>query len=354
VVAAVVVVGTVVTVATAGAAGPLIVGAVASVGLTGTAATVVTGVAVGAVAGAVGGAAAGAAGEATRQTVNSKALGLGNEEFSGTKIVDSALKEAKTGALIGGAVGGVAALATTAVGTAAVGAVGKLAQRVAPNLTKAGVSAARGLGNAVTAVAERTGVTALSKASEKLGVSAAKSLFQEGSAGAKAVATFADTGSVAKTFGAEPKQAPPGATSTAQEATATARAAPPSSVQETGFGGSRATWANDPRALVAFEPEGSGVNVSDVFRGAQPPRTGGQMLADSLRTAGIPKPATIRLSGIINEKTLNALAGGTPPGETLLGRTAQNAVRELGGTITGWSKGIERGKTWIQATIKYP
>jgi hypothetical protein len=207
VVAAVVVVGTVVTVATAGAAGPLVVGAVASVGLTGTAATVATGVAVGAIAGAVGGAAAGAAGEATRQTVNSKALGLGNEEFSGTKIVDAAVKEGKTGALIGAAVGGVAALAATATGAAAVGAVGKLAQRVAPNLSKAAVAAGRGLAGAATAVAKRTGLTALEKASEKAGFAAAKSLFKEGTAGAKAVATFADTGSVADTFAAKPARA---------------------------------------------------------------------------------------------------------------------------------------------------
>jgi len=46
-----------VTVATAGVAGPLVVGAVASVGLSGAAATVATGVVVGALAGAAGGAA---------------------------------------------------------------------------------------------------------------------------------------------------------------------------------------------------------------------------------------------------------------------------------------------------------
>ena len=77
VVAAVVVVGTVVSVATAGAAAPLAAAAVASIGLTGTAATVATGVAVGAVAGAVGGAAAGAAGETARQVVHGEDLDVG-------------------------------------------------------------------------------------------------------------------------------------------------------------------------------------------------------------------------------------------------------------------------------------
>ena len=131
------------------------------------------------------------------------------------------------------------------------------------------------------------------------------------------------------------------------------RAAAPSSVQKTPFGGWRATWENDPHALVAFEPQGAGVDVSDIFRGAQPSRTGGQMLADSLRTAGIPKPETIRAVGIINKETLDALASGAQPAETLLGKTIQNAARELGGTVTGWSTGIERGKAWIRAIIKY-
>lgn len=213
VVAAVVVVGTVVTVATAGAAGPLVVGAVASVGLTGTAATVATGVAVGAVAGAVGGAAAGAAGEATRQTVNSRALGLGNEEFSGGKILSAAGEGAASGAVIGGAVGGAAAFATTAAGTAAIGAVGRVAQRVAPTLSRGAVSAARGVGNVASTVARAPGVRqalsatkqslqAIEGASGRLGTQAAQTVFSEGSSGAQAVARFSQTGSVADTFGA--------------------------------------------------------------------------------------------------------------------------------------------------------
>ena len=209
IITAVVVVGTIATVATAGAAGPLVVGAVASIGLSGAAATVATGVVVGAVAGAVGGAAAGAAGEATRQTVNSKALGLGNEEFSGTKILKEAGKQAVTGAAVGAAIGGVSALAATAGGTAVLGAAGKLAQRVAPNLAEGVAAISRGLGRAATGFAKASRLTALSEASESVGVSAAKGLFQEGSKAANAVATFADTGSVAEAFGAAPKPPPP-------------------------------------------------------------------------------------------------------------------------------------------------
>ncbi|MGF7237570.1 MAG: RHS repeat-associated core domain-containing protein, partial [Frankia sp.] len=210
VVAAVVVVGTVLTVATAGVAGPLVVGAVASIGLTGTAATVATGVAVGAIAGAVGGAAAGAAGEATRQTVNSRALGLGTEEFSGGKIAGAAGKGAIEGAVIGGAVGGAAALATTAIGTAAIGAAGKVAQRVVPAGIRSVAGGAADLAAAgARAFAKGTGLQALGQASEQAGLRAAGAVFSEGSTGAQAVARFAETGSAAKTFATEAKAAPP-------------------------------------------------------------------------------------------------------------------------------------------------
>lgn len=153
VIAAVVVVGTVVAVATAGAATPLIVGAVGAAGLTGTAATVATGVVVGAAAGAAGGFVGGAAGEATRQTVNHRALGLGTESYDGGRIFSEGGRGAATGAIIGGAVGGVAALATTAVGAAAIGAVGRGIQRAAPTLSRGAVAAARGLATGARAVA---------------------------------------------------------------------------------------------------------------------------------------------------------------------------------------------------------
>jgi Flp pilus assembly pilin Flp len=134
---------------------------------------------------------------------------------------------------------------------------------------------------------------------------------------------------------------------------AAVRARAPTAVRDTGYG-TRATWDGDPHAMVAFETDGRGVVVSDIFRGAEPRGTAGQMLADSLRIAGQPRPTTIRLSGIINKPTLEALERGATPAETLLGSTVGNAARELGGSITGWSVGSHRGKTWIEAAISYP
>ncbi len=192
--------------ATAGAAGPVIAGAVASAGLTGTAATVATGVAVGAVSGAVAGAASGAAGEVTRQTVNSRALGLGNEEFSGRAV----LRETAVGAAIGGAIGGAAALAGSAVGVAAIGAAGRAAsaatRAVVPAAVRSGVGAAA---RAVTGAAGRAGstaagaavrrgvegvarrVTAFEQAATRRGLDASRSVFRQGSPGVQAAEAHA-------------------------------------------------------------------------------------------------------------------------------------------------------------------
>ncbi|KAH0545319.1 hypothetical protein FGG08_000618 [Glutinoglossum americanum] len=153
VIAAVVVVGTVVSVATAGAAAPIAAAAVASIGLTGTAATVATGVAVGAVAGAVGGAVAGGVGEGTRQAVHGERLNVGrivSEAGSG------AASGAKWGAAIGGAVpllaAAAGAAAGTTAGTAVVGAAGRVGARVAQSgVTRALVSGGK-------AVAQQPGI----------------------------------------------------------------------------------------------------------------------------------------------------------------------------------------------------
>ncbi|MDZ7363651.1 MAG: toxin [candidate division KSB1 bacterium] len=280
VVAAVVVVGTVVTVATAGAAGPLVVGAVASIGLSGTAATVATGVAVGAIAGAVGGAAAGAAGEATRQTVNSRALGLGNEEFSGGRILSAAGEGAVTGAAVGAAVGGVTAFAATAAGAAAIGAVGRVAERAVPAAIRSGATiVARGTTAAARVVAQRTGVQALSRASERLGIQAAQGVFREGSRGAQAVARYAQTGSFARTFGAD--EASQQATAASQQAATTANSSSANATTQTAQ-----TWQQQ-EALVTqnLAAQNPGVNI------------GRQVTLDVTGPAG--RTVTIRIDNLV-------------------------------------------------------
>ena len=222
VVTAVLVVGAVVTVATAGAAAPIVAGALS--GLGGTLATVSTGVVVGAVSGAVGGAVAGAAGELTRQTVNSRALGLGNERFDVGLIGREAASGARTGALVGAAAGGIAALASTAVGTAAVGAAGRvgraLAQRVVPGAVRQAVATSaravatlgqRAAGSSTGQLVQR-GAQALARRLDVLeraalnrGGQAASAIFREGSEGARVAAAVSRGSSVAEAFGVAPR-----------------------------------------------------------------------------------------------------------------------------------------------------
>lgn len=203
IVAAVVVVGTVVTVATAGVAGPIIAGAVASVGLSGAAATVATGVVVGAVAGAAGG----AAGELTRQVAS-------GEEISGRNIAKAAL----VGAALGAVTGGIGAYATTARGAAqaagagraiAASSVGRAGAAVGRTVVAGARAVARvpGVRQAVAAVARvgRGGASALQgleRGAENLGLRGGRALFTQGGAGRQVVDRFAQTRSIAGAFDA--------------------------------------------------------------------------------------------------------------------------------------------------------
>jgi RHS repeat-associated protein len=202
VIAAVVVVGTVVTVATAGVAGPLVAGAVASVGLSGAAATVATGVVVGAVAGAAGG----AAGELTRQ------VGSG-EQISGAKIGRAAL----VGAALGAVTGGVGAYASTARGAAqlarvstavrasSIGRAGATAARVASAGARAvaRVPGARQVASVVQGGARLAGraLQGIESGGRSVGGGLAQIGFREGSRGAVAAAAYSATGSAASAFG---------------------------------------------------------------------------------------------------------------------------------------------------------
>jgi RHS repeat-associated protein len=123
---------------------------------------------------------------------------------------------------------------------------------------------------------------------------------------------------------------------------------------EPSLGRFKAFWGKDPKAFSIFEPEGGGVRVSDIFRGGQPKGSGGRMLADALRGAQIPKPKFIRLTNILaDQPTVDQLAKGMTVSETVLGRTLSSTVESLGGKITNWASGIEKGKPWIEAQISY-
>jgi RHS repeat-associated protein len=195
--AAMVVVGAVVTVATAGLAGPVVAGAVASVGLSGAAATVTTGVAVGAIAGAAGG----AAGELTRQVVS-------GESISGRAIGQAAL----TGVVLGGITGGLGAAVSTARGAAAlasasaavsrtgVGAVGRALAAGARAVARVpGVRQVVESGQRLGSMAAR-GLQGLERGAENLGIRAGNRLYAPGSMGARTVERFNQSRTLAGAF----------------------------------------------------------------------------------------------------------------------------------------------------------
>jgi hypothetical protein len=101
---------------------------------------------------------------------------------------------------------------------------------------------------------------------------------------------------------------------------------------------------------------GSGVDVTDLFRGSYPEGTGagGQMLADSLGLAGFRKPTSIRFTSVQNERTIKALFDGKPIIDTVLGKAMETAVKARGGRITAWTAGLdEKGKVFLEASISY-
>jgi ubiquinone/menaquinone biosynthesis C-methylase UbiE len=128
-----------------------------------------------------------------------------------------------------------------------------------------------------------------------------------------------------------------------------------------------ARWPNDIVPRVSFtKPDKNGVvyvdylyrkpNIAGVE--ALPPGTAGQILADSLKSAGIHSPKKIVIVDIVNTQTSKALESKHHESTTVLGQALSNAVRELGGTTTRWKTGgipYHPDKLpYIEVEISYP
>jgi hypothetical protein len=122
---------------------------------------------------------------------------------------------------------------------------------------------------------------------------------------------------------------------------------------ESGF--REARWAGDSEALVEFRPMGSnGVEISIVRRGDQPRGTGGLMIADALKAAGIHQPTTIRGTNIKNTPSLEAVARGEEVDQTVLGKALKLTAEAMGGSIIGWELAPNFGRgEWAQITLDY-
>jgi hypothetical protein len=122
------------------------------------------------------------------------------------------------------------------------------------------------------------------------------------------------------------------------------------------------TWPASPgkdAPIIIFEQLDSQpgfINVTDIYRFDLPDHSGGRMIVDALEKAGVlrrGKPTTIRVSGILEPKTVDQLKAGVSVENTVLGNTLKNAINLLGGRPSSWKKGEILGKPWIEVTISY-
>ena len=117
------------------------------------------------------------------------------------------------------------------------------------------------------------------------------------------------------------------------------------------------TSPNEPRTpVVTFkEVNPNVIEVSDLSPRDFPRRIGGNMIADALRTHGINRPSTIRLTNVIHAPTREAIDQGISVENTILGDTLKDAARELGATPTSWKTGrdIKTDHLWIEVKFSY-
>jgi len=111
-----------------------------------------------------------------------------------------------------------------------------------------------------------------------------------------------------------------------------------------------------PPTVIFGEPKPGVIEVTDIFKRDLPDRSAGRMIVDALEMAGVlkrGKPTTIRLSGILEKRTLQQIKDGVSVENTRLGNTLKNAINELGGRPTSWKTGEIIDKRWIEVTISY-
>jgi hypothetical protein len=117
-----------------------------------------------------------------------------------------------------------------------------------------------------------------------------------------------------------------------------------------------ARWPGDAGAEVRLQAKSNGdLEVSDLFRGGQPPGSAPAMLAAAIVLADLSRPARLRLVNILaRQPTLSQLRSGVPPEETILGRDLACAALILGGRVVAWSFDLSARHVWLEGTIDYP
>lgn len=107
-------------------------------------------------------------------------------------------------------------------------------------------------------------------------------------------------------------------------------------------------------ASVRLDPTRGLASIDGVHKNVRlPPRSTGDLLAEGLRRAGMPKPAILEAFNV-ERSTASALsAGGTGQG-TRIGNLLEDAARTLGGTVARWDPVRDANLWHLRVHITYP
>ncbi|HEY9870483.1 MAG TPA: hypothetical protein V6D08_15065 [Candidatus Obscuribacterales bacterium] len=107
----------------------------------------------------------------------------------------------------------------------------------------------------------------------------------------------------------------------------------------------RASIPGDDKAWVRAEiPSPGVVNITSLHKGALPEGLGGQFLAEALKGHNAIPTERLILRDVLNPETLAAYKAGVAPADTLLGKCATKALKQLGMTPTSYKFEAVQGK----------
>jgi hypothetical protein len=93
-------------------------------------------------------------------------------------------------------------------------------------------------------------------------------------------------------------------------------------------------------------------NVTDVYSGGLPSGTGSQLLAEGLKSTGLKSGGQFSITGIINQETKTAYQNGIAASDSLLGKTAANALNKMGLEPSSIQYQVIGGKLAITVGVK--
>ena len=85
-----------------------------------------------------------------------------------------------------------------------------------------------------------------------------------------------------------------------------------------------------------------------------PRRSTARLVAESLRIAGLPRPAVIEGYNVSHRPTLAAIRAGSDGRATLVGRFLERVANVLGGTIVRWEAVPNYGSFDLRLYLTYP